>query len=263
MSAGPRSPTGASGFLLVVGTVLVAVATTARSDDRPEPPGSALLLVQSELDSLEVAGARIDIDFEDAPPDAVLRQLERHTALIIEIQGVLPDQGPLARSFRGATVKEILEWLAAEVPVLYRAENPDRLQVSAARSRSPDVERLRTFMLQGIQEGLRRSPGHYVAALIEVAAPPECGPESPGTCTQIVKILETFAERGRPVGAGGPFRLFGQGEMGSRSLVFAAPVASRPGVYGATFAAVGDRDRAVFTAALAEAGLLPAAATGR
>jgi hypothetical protein len=117
-------------LIVAVVFALLSVSTSfAQASDQLEPPGDALLLVQSELEYLEVANQRISIDFKEASPEKALEQIGKKLPLVIEIQRTLPEEPKLTRSFRDAKVKEILQWFASEVSVSYHAERPNKLLV--------------------------------------------------------------------------------------------------------------------------------------
>ena len=116
-------------ILLVVFALFPASPSISQSTDPPEPPGSIMLLVQSELEYLEAGGHRISIDFRETPPSGVLSQLGKKVRLSIEIHCRLPDERGLTATFRHATVREILEWVAREMDVYYKLERPDKLVV--------------------------------------------------------------------------------------------------------------------------------------
>ena len=116
-------------IVAVVFALLPVSISFAQAGDQLEPPGDALLLVQSELEYLEVANHRISIDFKGASPEKAPEQIGKKSPLVIEIQCTLPEEPKLTRSFRDATVKAILQWLAKEVSVSYHAERPNKLIV--------------------------------------------------------------------------------------------------------------------------------------
>lgn len=95
-----------------------------------------MLLIQSELDYVDVAGQRISIDFREASPALVLSTLEKKTGLSIEIHGRLREEPRLTATFRFATVKRVLEWFARETGVCYRAEGPHKLLVLVPMAQS-------------------------------------------------------------------------------------------------------------------------------
>lgn len=103
----------------------------AQSGDAEDFPSGVLLLIQSELDYLEVADREISLSLDKAEPDRALRQIAAAAGLSIELDGTLPKKPALTRSFEKATVKEVLTWYAREIPVVYKAKNPDTLVIIA------------------------------------------------------------------------------------------------------------------------------------
>lgn len=89
-------------------------------------------------------------------------------------------------------------------------------------------------VLLGVREGLKRSPGHFVAGLLEVVSDPRCEGEAPRrSCVQNVEIVESLASM--IVGEGETVEIVGERPVGSRLFAFLIPVGpSRPGVYAAT-----------------------------
>jgi hypothetical protein len=103
----------------------------------PGPPRGGLLLVQSELDLLAHASRVVTLEFDAARPSAVLQAIEEKSGLTIEVQGTLPERAGLSRSFREATVKEVLTWFSHELQVSFKAEPPDKLSVIVHASEAP------------------------------------------------------------------------------------------------------------------------------
>jgi hypothetical protein len=87
----------------------------------------------------------------------------------------------------------------------------------------------------GIEESLELSPGHYVAAIVEVASPPRCiDPDDDMSCVSDVRLVRVFASKGVPARAA-TVTIVGMGPPRSRALGFFIPLPDTPEVYGATF----------------------------
>jgi hypothetical protein len=133
------------------------------------------------------------------------------------------------------------------------------LTLLALASLSAAGERLDPgFALRGIRDGLKRSPEHYVAAIVEVVDVPQS--QDPGVASSTVnniRLVEVLSSRGGTFKNGAALAWFGGGSVGARYLAFLVPAKSWPGVYGATFMSIGasDADRTVFVDALKTAGL--------
>jgi hypothetical protein len=115
--------------LAIVVSLSLVSAAAAQSDDPLERPPGLLLLVQSELDALSAASKRISVEFEEASPAQVLKEVGKKARILLEVRGDLPEEPKLSAIFSDETVKEILTWYARETSVVYRAESPDKLIV--------------------------------------------------------------------------------------------------------------------------------------
>ena len=115
--------------LAAVATMISMPTAMAQLDPPPEFPADVLVLIQSELDYLEVAGHRISIDLKEVLPEQALEQIGKKARISIDVRGTFSKKPRLTVSFADATVKEILEWFAEEAPVYYKAEWPNKLVV--------------------------------------------------------------------------------------------------------------------------------------
>ena len=116
--------------VMIVAVILTAIpgsTVVAQSDNTSD--FRSMLLVQSELDYLEVATLKISVDFDKVAPKKALAQIGARAGLSIEVHGTLPKEPRLTRSFEDATVKEVLTWYAGAIPVVYKAEGPNKLTV--------------------------------------------------------------------------------------------------------------------------------------
>jgi hypothetical protein len=115
-----------------VGSVLLATAVTASvwagaaPEVDPEAPGDHLLLVQSELDYLPAAaaGKLVTVRVDDVEPGSFLEALRKASGLDLPVRGSLPKRPLLSASFRDAPTKDVLVWLAQQLPVTYKVEQP-------------------------------------------------------------------------------------------------------------------------------------------
>jgi len=113
------------------------------------------------------------------------------------------------------------------------------------------------FALAGVQEGLVRSPDHFVAALVQVTSPPKCEEEAgAAACFQEGRLVRVFAARGGVV-QGTTIVLVGEGRIGTRTLGFFVPIPDSPGVFAATLLSTrtGKKEVKVLVDALRTAGL--------
>jgi cytochrome c-type biogenesis protein CcmE len=103
----------------------------AQPADANDIPSDALLLIHSELDYLEVADREISLTLDRANPHHAIKQIATTAGLSIEVDGILPMEPTLTKSFENSTVKDVLTWYASEVKVMYKAISPDRLVIIA------------------------------------------------------------------------------------------------------------------------------------
>jgi len=105
-------------------------------------PGNVHRLVQAELDYLLAARRPITLEVDGAEPAAVLQQIRERSGIVIEVQGLLPNQPMLSASYRDTQAKVVLEWFAQELPISFRAEPPNTLRifVNDFRKRVPTKE---------------------------------------------------------------------------------------------------------------------------
>lgn len=115
--------------LWTIGALASTAAALAQVGDVPQPPDGGLVLVQSEIDYLEAATRRIDVEFENLRPRAAAERIGKVAGLAVDFRGPLPAEPRLSASFEDATVKSVLEWFASKVPVTFKAEKKDRLLV--------------------------------------------------------------------------------------------------------------------------------------
>ena len=87
---------------------------------------------------------------------------------------------------------------------------------------------------RSIADAVERSPDDYVAALIEVVGFPQCAEHGEGDCWQRVRIVRLFASKKDGRRWNHDFDRYGQGSIGTRSIIFAIPMEPDPTVYGCT-----------------------------
>jgi hypothetical protein len=114
------------------------------------------------------------------------------------------------------------------------------------------------FALGGIRDGLKQSPEHYVAAVVEVVgAPKSQDPGDASSSVNDIRLVEVLSSRGGTFKSGAVLAWFGGGAVGAHYIAFLVPSKSWPGVYGASFMSVGAtrKDRSTFADDLKSAGL--------
>lgn len=131
------------GVLLLAAVGVTALQPiSAQLRNYPSPPPGRYALVQAELDYLPAAERTISLDVSNARPAAVLQKVEEKSGLAIEVQGSLPSRPALSASYRDTETRVILEWLAREMDLSFRAEPPNTLWiiVEERAKRAPDKD---------------------------------------------------------------------------------------------------------------------------
>ena len=116
-------------LLLAAAGVTTLQPISAQLRNYPLPPPRHYALVQAELDYLPAAERTISLNVSDAKPAAILQEVEEKSGLAIEVQGSLPSRPALSARYRDTETRVILEWLAREMDLSFRAEPPNTLWI--------------------------------------------------------------------------------------------------------------------------------------
>jgi hypothetical protein len=114
-----------------LGAVSVTAVRPASAEFRTEfrRPTYHHVLVQAELDYLPAVERAITLEVTEEKPAAVLQKIRKLSGLAIEVQGLLPNRPVLSASYQDTETRVILEWLAAELDLAFRAEPPNKLWI--------------------------------------------------------------------------------------------------------------------------------------
>jgi len=120
--------------------VILSLDAAAQTFDDPYPPGDLFLLVQSELSYLKAGDRRISIDIKESSPGDALKQIRKKAQLVLEVKVDLPETPMPTATFHDVRVKDVLEWFAEKVGVIYKVDRGERLLVLPAPSAPNDPQ---------------------------------------------------------------------------------------------------------------------------